>query len=233
MTCHYRNNDSDTLLMCMGLSPIFAAEDVQNFASRTGAGSGDVYNFVVSCLRVNRQIRPNIPEGPCGNTHNVISPGQQIGKTISSKVTHLANIDPEPISHFILLGAGILGNLFSNLFSGAPSQRELQTDCAVVSTYNSFADQYESALAQGQVALQDALVALKSVNNQVDSALSSLEGYNKTDWAPYFHRKANDALYVFNKEVIFPNIFEQSSGGKNAVLLAGGGILAAKLLGVL
>src|SRR5260370_1427323 len=83
MTCHYRHNDSSTLLACVGKKPVVSDGDVQVYAGRVGSGDGRgrqflvggggdyVYNFVLSCLRINRLMRPDIPEGPCGSTHYV------------------------------------------------------------------------------------------------------------------------------------------------------------------
>lgn len=236
MTCKYRNNDSDTLLACMGLAPLYDAASVQNYASRAGA-DGYVYNFVVACLRVNRQIRPNIPEGPCDSGTFVVAP------TTESTDIGLANRSAQQVGTALApatlglseLAANIFTSLtsfFGGIFSGAPSQQELQVDCAVTNDWNSFANQYEAALSSGGIALQDALVQLKSIYTQVDGALSHLQGYNKTDWAPYFHRKANDALYIFNKEVIYPQLASGSSTSSGTVpLVIGGGILAAKFLG--
>lgn len=242
MTCHYRNPNSDTLLACQGLTPLYTEADVANYATRTGEGPNGanayVYYFVVSCLRVNRQIRPDIPEGPCSKLtpggHNLaLSIGGKVGAvSVGAGASTAASLGLAGLSFglsLVGLAIGPLVSFFQGL-SGAPSARELQTDCAVANTYNGFADQIETALRQGKLSLDDAVTSLQSIHQQLDSTLASLEGYNKPDWAPYSHRKANDALFLFNQEVVYPSL-APGILSKTALIL-GGGLVAAKVGGL-
>jgi hypothetical protein len=213
MTCKYRNNDSSTLLSCQGLAPLFTDAQVSTYADRVGADRPYVYNFVLSCLRVNRLIRPNIPEGPCGGAlHAVVSAPQQVFAGIS----RVAMSDPEPISRAIITGVGKVGSLFSAIFSGAPSAREIQADCEVVNNWNAWADSVESGITSGSFAEQDALVQLKQIQQQAQEALNSVMGGH--DSAPYFTSKAVDALALFYEEVIYPSLTPKGSSAVNDLL---------------
>src|ERR1035437_2460719 len=239
MSCKYRISSSDELITCMGLTPIYTDAQVQVYANRGGAGgiSGGgnfVTQFVIANLRVNRMIRPNIPEGPCGNLHGVATGTQ----TAFGVIGTLESKDAEPISHVILAGISAIGSFFSGLFSGAPSAQELQVDCAVCSYYNSFADQIEAAIRGGSISVADAITQLNSVCTQLDSQLQQLSGYSKPEWAPFFHRMSLNALKLFNAEIVYPSIvpantlssLTSTTTGKG--VLIGGAILLAKLLGV-
>lgn len=257
MTCHWRNSDSGTLLQCMGLTPTFTDDQVQAYAHRSSGGPDDppyVFWYAMSCLRVNRLIRPDIPEGPCskfgvnppsagaisgGSYASVPNPtGAQVAFGVVSQV---AARDPEPISRAIITGIGQIGNFFSGIFSGAPSLQELQAQCQITYGYNAFADYTESALANGTIPLQDALVNLKNAH---DSLVQSCAQWPQKDFAPYSLKIALDALYIFNKEVIYPSLAQAQSNGLIAGVSASGSagkiaiggailFLIAKLFGVL
>jgi hypothetical protein len=234
MICQWRNSNSSTLLACMGLQPIYADADVMSYANRAqAAGPGNWgYYYALSCLRINRLIRPNIPEGPCTNLKSVPS-GAQTAFTIAG---NLSTNDPEPISRAVIQGVGAVGSFFSALFSGAPSAQELQTQCKVVAAYNQFAGAVETALRNGSVSLSSATASLNAVHDQLTSMCQSVEG--GTDSAPYGLRVALDALRLFNLEKIYPalvpaldpfSLFSNAPGGigSGASLLSEGETLAA------
>ena len=202
MICHWRNSDSTALLSCMGLQPIYAESDVISFANRSGAAGPGNWGFyyALSCLRINRLIRPNIPEGPCNNLRRAPS-GITTGFTIAGQ---LASNDPEPISQAVIQGVGAVGSFFSALFSGAPSVQELKTQCDVVNAYNQFATSVENALQSGQVSLQSATASMNAVHDQLTSMCRAVEG--GADSAPYGLRVALDALRLFNLEKIYPDL---------------------------
>lgn len=242
MTCKYRNTDSDTLIACMGLQPLYTETQVASYADRVGPG-GPAYVrwFVLSNLRVNRMIRPNIPEGPCGN---FAQPGNTLGVAtsagsaalgIGNAVVNAISATADAVPGGQLIGIAIsavqlIGGFIKSL-TGAPSQKELQVDCAVVNAYNQFASAMEQALASGKIQLQDALSQLNAVCGQLDGQLQTLAGYNQVDFAPYSHAKALAALKLFNTEVVYPAM-AQGSFGSSGLLWVGGGAVAAKLLGV-
>ena len=257
MTCHWRNNDSGTLLQCMGLAPVFSDDQVQAYAHRSTGGPDDppyVFWYAMSCLRVNRLIRPDIPEGPCSKfgvappSAGAISGGNYSGapnptgaQRTFGTISQIAARDPEPISRAIITGIGQIGNFFSGIFSGAPSLQELQAQCQITYGYNAFADYTENSLANGSIPLQDALVNLKNAHDSLTRACAQ---WPQKDFAPYSLKIALDALYIFNKEVVYPSlqqaqsngIIAQLPGGNSTQKIAIGGailFLAAKLFGVL
>lgn len=186
----------------MGLNPIYSEQYVASYANRVGAAGPNkwAYWYAISCLRTNRLIRPDIPEGPCARLHSAPSGAQQTFGIVGS----FAGNDPEPISRAVIGGISAIGSFFSGLFSGAPSGQELQTQCAVVQRYNQFADAIESAIQTGQVTLQEAISQLHVVHDQLVSACHEVEG--GTDSAPYGLRMALDALELFNIEEVYPAI---------------------------
>ncbi len=226
MTCHYRNNNSNDLLACMGLTPLYTDADVTTFASGVGSGSGYVFNYCLSCLRVNRLIRPDIPEGPC--EHLGIAPtGPQKAFSV---IGGFAARDAEPISHAILSSVAQIGSFFSGIFSGAPTIKELQTQCSVTYAYNGFATAQEQAIANGSLALQDALVNLNSIAQQLQASLNGVMGGH--DSAPWSLSRALQALVSFNTQIIYPSLVSTGSLPISGELeLVAGGLLAAKLFG--
>jgi hypothetical protein len=200
VTCKYRYSNSSDLLSCMGLTPLHAESEVTGYANRVHPVSPGnyAYFYVLSCLRVNRLIRPDIPDGPCQKLRQAPTGAQQLFGVVGG----LSSNDPEPISRAIIQGVGAVGSFFSALFSGAPSAKELQTQCDVVNGYNAFADAVESALRSGQITLPNAVAQLTQVHDQLTSMLRAVEG--GTDSAPYYIRVALDALRFFNVEVVYP-----------------------------
>lgn len=219
---------SDAYLSCVGVQPRFTEDQVATYADRAGASGADwIRPMTIAFLRVNRIIywknTPNGLVGDCGGTTNTNS-----GTLVAAKVT----------SQLPILGSLISGIL--GIFGGAHAQaviNEQATLCNVAVQYDQFADAMEQALAQGQIPLQDALARLKSVTDSLEQGLASIEKkYN----APYGYNRAVNALALFNKEVVYPSLVPGVIGNlaneiasPSGLLIGGGALLTAKVLGVL
>ena len=219
---------SDAYLSCVGVQPRFTEEQVSTYADRAGASGADwIRPMTIAFLRVNRVIywknSPSGLVGDCGGATNTNS-GTIVAAKVSSQIPILGG-----------LISGILG-----IFGGAHAQaviNEQATLCNVAVQYDQFADAMEQALAQGKIPLQDALTQLKSVTDSLEQGLASIEKkYN----APYGYNRAVNALALFNKEVVYPSLVPGAVGSAlntltspSGLLIAGGGLLGAKVLGVL
>lgn len=244
---------ADQALTCdPGLSVRYTEDQVAVYADRVGAsGAPWIRPMVIVMLRVNRLIywkqTPNGLVGDCGslarsggvNVTGVVGSSAITGLNIASQAG--ANIAVAGVKAIPIIGDVIgFATAIFGIFGAAHAQAvatEQATLCQVAIQYDNFADAIEQAIATGQMPLQDALAKLKSVTDSLANGLASIEKqYN----APYGYHKAVNALALFNAEVVYPSLAPgvASSAVKalespSGLLLAGGGLLGAKLLGVL
>lgn len=244
MTC-----TADQALTCdPGLSVRYSEDQVAVYADRVGAsGAPWIRPMVIVMLRVNRLIywkqTPNGLVGDCGslarssgvNTTGIVGSSALTGVNIAGQ-TVAAGVKAIPIIGDVIGFATAIFGIFGAAHAQAVAT-EQATLCQVAIQYDNFADAIEQAIATGQMPLQDALAKLKSVTDSLAQGLASIEKpYN----APYGYHKAVNALALFNAEVVYPSLAPgvASSAVKalespSGLLLAGGGLLGAKLLGVL
>ena len=244
MTC-----PADQALTCdPGLSVRYSEAQVAVYADRVGAsGAPWIRPMVIVMLRVNRLIywkqTPNGLVGDCGslarsggvNTTGIVGSSALTGVNIAGQ-TVATGVKAIPIIGDVIGFATAIFGIFGAAHAQAVAT-EQATLCQVAIQYDNFADAIEQAIATGQMPLQDALAKLKSVTDSLANGLASIEKqYN----APYGYHKAVNALALFNAEVVYPSLAPgvASSAVKalespSGLLLAGGGLLGAKLLGVL
>jgi hypothetical protein len=224
--------NSDAYLACAGIQPIYTDAQVSNYSMRVGATGGNgnwIQCYSNACLRVLRVIYWKNALGDCGNNVAVAPNTAQI---LGGQLKAVAVSDPEPISKAVI---GILGTIAG--FFGAGHAKavanEQKTLCAAMQQYNALADALEKAISSGALNVADALQRLQLGVSQIQSGIGTV---SKPTNFGFGMNLALEALQLFNKEVIYPQLTPAnqllSGSGSGTALAVGAGIVGAKVLGV-
>lgn len=227
---------SDSVIACQQSVAVFDESAVSVYADRVGAqgGTGNwVRCLAIICLRTNRLLYAKQTPGDCGT---VTGSGKNVGAALA--VTGLkAGLGAIP------LVGGFLAQIANFLPFAHHAQavaNEQATLCDVSLNWAGFAAAMEDGLRTRQIGLQDAVTRLDKFHQDFTAELATV---SQPINAGYGYMKALDALTLFNKEAVYPSlvpgvvqsIISSVTGSKTGTgaLVIGGGVVGAKLLGVL
>jgi len=224
---------------CANMPARFSQSDTDPYVARAGAtgvkGQDWLYCYVSACLQANRLI-PFTPVPSNCATGPVMTPGAVQTSRIGSTIGSVAKADPEPISRtilgFVAQVAGFLGAAHAQAVAN-----EQQVICSVAQSYAQFADMVESGLQSGGLDLQDAITAMSNLHSQLVASVSSIAKPTNKANAGTGVKLALDALQLWNAEVVYPNLSKGllgtlSTSPTGIIVVAGAGIVGAKILGV-
>lgn len=229
---------SDSALACNQAAPVFDESAVSVYADRVGAqgGSGNwVRCLALICLRTNRLLYSKKTPGDCGT---VTGSGQNVGAALA--VTGIkAGLNAVPIVGGFLAQ---IANFLPFAHHAQAVANEQATICDVSLNWAGFAAAMEEGLRTRQIGLQDAITKLDGFHQNFTAELATVANAQQVN-AGYGYIKALDALTLFNKEAVYPSlvpgvvqsIIGSVTGSKTGTgaLVIGGGVVGAKLLGVL
>ncbi len=231
---------------------VFDENSVAVYADRVGAQGGTnnwIRCLAIICLRANRLLYQKKTADDCGTA--TIPQLTGAGKA-ASVATSIASTALGPLGG-ILAGAGQssgLGLLSIFTHHAQAVATEQGTICDVSLNWAGFAQAVEQALQQSQIGLQDAITKLDQLHKSLTSELATVSNPVQKN-AGYGYTKALDALTLFNKEAVYPSLVPgvvasllgstavgkavssmTSSKTGTGALVIGGGVVAAKVLGV-
>ena len=250
-SCNIRGPNPQSWLSCLGMNVAFDETKLAYYANIVNSPKGETYNYVISCLAVRRIIyaKGNPGYWPEVNSANVTGncPKEDSGIPSSQRVTGIAGAASSGLGTASTLVSGALSTALGIASFGAglltiplaiiarhaqAVKNEQTTLCAVSQAYNAFASNVEAELTAGKITADEAYLAAIQLREQLFQATRMVR--KECNFGCEME-KAIDALIIYNKEVIFPQLESgiakrvvSSTAGKVGLVVTG--IIASFLI---